>query len=75
MLSSKRDRFIWSKEDRLPEMSFFRMLHQNWHPITRVVVADEQVTIRGRRYSHSSSKSAHHQAAKPGWTPWLWIGS
>ncbi len=76
MLSSKRDRFVWSKEDWLPEKSFFRVLHQHWHPTTRVVVAEEEVaTIRGRRFSHSSSRSAHRQPAKPGWTPWLWIGS
>ena len=74
MLSSKRDRFVWSKEDRLPEASFFRLLRQHWHPISRVVVVDEIVASDRRRY-RSSFKSMPGQAVKPSWTPWLWVGS
>jgi hypothetical protein len=75
MLSSKRDRFMWSKEDRLPEMSFFRLLRQRWRPTTRVVVYEEQFDTRGRRYSLSATKNPYQQAAKSSWTPWLWVGS
>jgi hypothetical protein len=74
MLSTKRDRFIWSKQDRLPEASLFRLLRQHWHPTTRVFVADETfVTARGRHRSSIGTSSA--RGAKSSWTPWLWVGS
>ncbi len=75
MLSTKRDRFFWSKQDRLPEVSFFRLLRENWHPTTRVVVSDEIVLVsRGRHYRYPAT-SAPGQAVKPSWSPWLWVGS
>jgi hypothetical protein len=74
MLSSKRDRFSWCKEDRVPEMSYFRLLHQQWHPTTRVVIVEER--LESGRYSSARSIVAARQAsAKPAWTPWLWVGS
>lgn len=75
MLSSKRDRFVWSKQDRMPDASFFRLLHQNWRPITRVVMIEEQVALAGRRGYRSALKNVPAQSAKPSWNPWLWVGS
>ncbi len=75
MLSSKRDRFVWSKQDRLPDMSLFRLLHQNWHPITRVVLVEERAVRWNSRASPSPLKSTPQLSAKASWTPWLWIGS
>ncbi len=75
MLSWKRDRFSWSKEDRAPDMSFFRLLHQKWRPTTRHVIVEERVETSGRYPYGRSKRAARQSAAKPGWTPWLWVGS
>lgn len=74
MLSSKHSRFSWSKQDRAPEVSFFRMLHQNWRPTSRVVVVDDQLVTYGR-HGRKRGTSAQRAASKPVWTPWLWVGS
>ena len=74
MLSSKRDRFVWSKQDRMPEVSYFRQLHQNWRPTTRVVVVEEQITATERHFLHSSADT-YHRAKRGAWNPWMWVGS
>ncbi len=74
MLSSKRDRFKWGKEDRLAESSFFRQLHQNWHPTTRVVIVEDQLDA-SRRFSSSEGNNTLHRARRGAWNPWLWVGS
>jgi len=73
MLSSKRDRFVWSKQDRMPDVSYFRQLHQNWHPTTRIVV-EEQLTLAERHLLHDGTRSLH-RAKRGQWNPWLWVGS
>jgi len=75
MLSSKRDRFIRSKEDRMPEVSYFRQLHEHWHPTTRLVIIEEHLAVSGRYSFGKSRMDAHSPSAKPAWTPWLWVGS
>ena len=75
MLSSKRDRFVWSKQDRMPDVSYFRQLHQNWHPTTRVVVVEEQLTVTERHMLQSGVTDPHHRARRGAWNPWLWVGS
>jgi hypothetical protein len=71
MLSSKREYFQWSKQDRMADLTFFRVLHRRWRPTVRTLAPEENF---GR---YSSRKSAHiaHAAAKNVWTPWLWVGS
>jgi hypothetical protein len=71
MLSSKREFFHWSKQDRMAELSFFRLLHQRWRPTVRTLAVEEQF----RRYSSRQSAHTGQPAAKSAWTPWLWVGS
>lgn len=75
MLSSKRERFHWSKQDRMAELSFFRLLHQNWHPTTRSVTIEERPEMSGRYSSRQSATGGYQQSGKSVWTPWLWVGS
>jgi hypothetical protein len=75
MLSSKRERFIRSKEDRMPDVSFFRQLHEAWHPITRLVIFEEHLAASGRHSFGKSAMAPRSSSGKNGWTPWLWVGS
>ena len=70
MLSSKREFFQWSKQDRMAELSFFRQLHRRWRPTVRTLATDEHFG----RYS-SRKAYAGQPAAKSTWTPWLWVGN
>lgn len=75
MLSSKRDRFIRSKEDRAPDVTFFRQLQEHWHPTSRIVVFQEHFAVSGRYALGKSTMVTQIPSAKPAWTPWLWVGS
>ena len=74
MLSSKRDHFHWSKQDRMAEATFFRLLRQHWHPTTRAVTIEERFDMSGR-YSSRRSGPGGQSTGKSIWTPWLWVGS
>ena len=70
MLSSKIERFAWSKQDRMADVTFFRLLCQTWHPVTRVL-AEERHARYGR---YGSALDENSYPTKPVWTPWLWMG-
>lgn len=66
MLSSRENRFYWSKQDRSSAVPFFRMLARKWRPTVRR--RDAQAETGSRRSGVKASSNA-----KPVWTPWLWI--
>ena len=69
MLSSKAERFAWGKQDRMADVTFFRLLCQTWRPVSRLVM-DERYDRYGR---YGSAMVAKSEPAKPVWTPWLWM--
>jgi hypothetical protein len=72
MPNSRQARFAWSKEDRFGDEPFFRLLRRNWRPLMRRVGNGGRLSSRDRDGAYSSMKTPAH---KPGWSPWLWIGS
>ena len=69
MRTSKRDRFSWAREDRIPDLSYFRLLRLNWRPVTRVVFVQE---CEDRRRAARKAMSNRYPA-KPAWSPWQWV--
>ena len=69
MLASKRDRFSWAREDRIPDLSYFRLLRLNWRPVARVMFVHE----RDDRRRAARAAMANRHAAKPAWSPWQWV--
>jgi hypothetical protein len=69
MLSSRENRFSWSKQGREREISFFRMMAAKWRPTVRK--RDAQVDAKAK--AASSKAKAAAAASKPVWTPWLLI--
>jgi hypothetical protein len=70
MLTSHHERFSWSRQDRMAEPSFFRLLQQHWRPVSRAAVVDERI----RRHAARPDPSKRYDPTKPAWTPWLWVG-
>jgi hypothetical protein len=69
MLSSNHDRFFWSKQDRLQDVTYFRQLQQHWRPVSRFAFDDEA----GRRPAGRSDRIKPGEVPKAAWTPWLWV--
>jgi len=68
MLSSKNTRFVWSKQDRTPEVSLFRLLCAQWRPTARVLRDAPPDPLRAATLQKKQLKKV-----KPVWTPWLWV--
>ncbi|CAL8980499.1 hypothetical protein GJ689_07200 [Rhodoplanes serenus] len=68
MLSSRKTRFRWSKQDRESDQPLFRAMAQQWHPTVRRHAPDPEETPRLRT---RPPDPAGNEA--PTWTPWLWI--
>ena len=65
MLSTPETRFSWAKADRLPELTFFRILLQRRRP---------PPPAPSRRRVVAATKRATNGKWKPtAWTPWLWV--
>lgn len=70
MLSSRKTRFQWSKQDRGSDVPLFRSMSQHWHPTVRAHAADAEDAVKVSSSivdPHANSKEA------PTWTPWLWV--
>ncbi len=67
MLSSRENRFCWSKQGRDRDVSFFRMMAKRWRPTVRK--RDAQLKGKGK----AAAAKAAAATSKPVWTPWLWV--
>jgi hypothetical protein len=67
MLSSRKTRFQWSKQDRGSDVPLFRSMAQHWHPTVRTHGADvdDAKPPPARVEPVSGNESAT-------WTPWQW---
>ncbi|RAI37972.1 hypothetical protein [Rhodoplanes roseus] len=68
MLSSRKTRFQWSKQDRGGEVTLFRSMAQHWQPPVHRHDSEFDVEVK--------SSPAHTEPASPEtptWTPWLWV--
>lgn len=68
MLSSPDKRFTWSKRDRAPPASLFRMLARQWTPTVRPPVVEEAEAEAKKPVITPKGKTL-----RPVWTPWLWV--
>lgn len=68
MLSSRKTRFQWSKQDRGSDVPLFRSMAQRWKPTVHHRDPDLTEAIK------SPSPSPEPRPAEtPSWTPWLWV--
>lgn len=70
MLSSRKTRFQWSKQDRGSDVPLFRSMSQHWHPTVRPHAADSDNVVKGP--SSVVDPNANGKEALT-WTPWLWV--
>jgi hypothetical protein len=70
MLSSRKTRFQWSKQDRSNDSTLFRSMAQHWHPTVRTHAADPNDAVKAPA-SILEPTAGSHEA--PTWTPWLWV--
>jgi len=69
MLSPADKLFTWSKRDRTPPVSLFRMLARQWEPPVRRPVAEE-ADAEAEKKAVVTPKG---KTLRPVWTPWLWV--
>lgn len=67
MLSTRETLFAWSRADRRADISFFRVMSQNWQPVVRPRLATESAAPK------STGKLPECMRPRPTWTPWLFI--
>jgi hypothetical protein len=53
----------------MANVPFFRALSRRWRPIVRKVPPPSEATEAGS----AAAKSTNGRAARPAWTPWLWV--
>ncbi len=70
MLSSRNNRFSWSKQDRSPDLPFFRALSRNWRPAVRKKEPEPDAADAAAK---NDAKPVDGKTARPVWTPWLWV--
>ncbi len=68
MLSSRKTRFQWSKQDRSTDQTLFRSMAQRWQPTVHRHDADALDPIRT-----TTPPEPQAPETPPGWTPWLWV--
>ncbi|MDC7789465.1 hypothetical protein PQJ75_24930 [Rhodoplanes sp. TEM] len=68
MLSSRKTRFQWSKQDRGSDVSLFRSMSQRWKPTVHHHDPDLTDAIKS-----PPPPTEPRPAETPGWTPWLWV--
>ncbi|MFL9827635.1 hypothetical protein [Rhodoplanes sp. SY1] len=67
MLSSRKTRFQWSKQDRGTDQTLFRSMAQRWQPTVHRHDTDALDTIK------TTTPEPPAPDTPPGWTPWLWV--
>ncbi|NVO12796.1 MAG: hypothetical protein HXX10_02050 [Rhodoplanes sp.] len=70
MLSSRKTRFQWGKQDRSNDPSLFRSMAQHWHPTVRTHAADADDAVKVSSPILDPNTTGNEA---PTWTPWLWV--